>query len=421
MSLLALVLPLLGGARGSDDFSAVRSALRRSAPGEVLPAEVLVQRLGGLGDGAVPLLYALANGRGLEALTAPEWVQESWLCRPEEISVLAARALERAPREAVRAEFVRALDAQPGLQERLILLRLAGGQASVEALALLWRNLRELGELELGRPSVRRDAVSALAAILGGDARVWKALRESSGDLGPDLMELLVEAVGTCGQARGMALLREFLERDLPADETVLEAMATLEASLPWELAGQTFRACSSWLEHIDPSRRAFAAHLAGRLHASEAVPALIERLEDSEALVRLRVLGALSAMAGMDLGSRAETWRAWHDCELAWREQRWDALLARLVDRRAGIANEALMELVQHPFHRHEVAQALAETLLRQPRVVALASCAELARLGSRVPVQVLVSVRPSAPPKLAAGIGQLLAALEPGPRSEP
>lgn len=383
---LALVLALASsGPHDGERLEELRGVLmRRAASEQRTPAELAV-RLAALGPEAIPVLYEQVTGTGLEALIGGEWQPSAWHCRPEEIPGLCAAALERAPAAAVREHIARVLDGEPTFQERLVVLRILGAQGSAAGLALVLRDAAALGELELGRPSVRTTLRAALRAILTGDPAAWVLLEKRIDELEPATCEVLVEAIGESGLARGMDVLARLLTRGRVATGHVAEAMAELEHARPWDLSGRTLAHCSDWLTSRDPRECARAARLAGRLHALEAVPALIELASHADGVVRRCATGALREIAGLPLELDPAGWAAWFEREHDWKDRRWEPLLGTLVAADPGAANEAMRELARHPLYRHESARVLAESLGRLARGVALAACAELERLGSR------------------------------------
>jgi len=407
---LALVAPL---AAQGERTGELRSVLRRrSADDERTPAE-LVAALAKLGPASVPVLYAMTTGRGLEELVGEEWVPAEWLCDPEDVPGLCASALERAPVDAVLAELEHALERGPGFQERLVILRVLGAQASADGLALVLRDARELGDLELERPSVRLALCQALRSILRGDARAFVRVEGELDELEPWLCELLAEAVGACGRARGMAVLEGLFVRDDLARERVLEAMAELEVSVPWELTGRTLEHCRAWLDGQDPAARARVLTLAGRLHALELVPTLIEAVGGAEPLARRCALDSLRGMAALPLEPDVPALTVWLEREQRWKDARWPMLFRTLREGAPGDAHAALRELGRHPLYRHLAAREVAESLSELPRAIVPTACAELERLGSRWALPGLLDALADPLPQLRAAAWRALQGL--------
>lgn len=396
-----------------DPLARVRAVLQPRGPHDARTPAELAAGLAHLGPEAVPVLYGLARGQGLEPLIGDEWRPEAWLCLPEEISRLALEALGSAPAEAVLAELEAALAGPAGVQERIVALRLLAAQGGPQALALVLTAARGLGELESSRPSVQRDLREAVRAILHRDGRAWPLLVEQLETLEPVLAPAWVEAIGASERSRGLAVLARLRAQRPELGLLTLEAMVALELARPWILAGETRAHLASTLRLGQPAERARAARLAATLHAPEVVPLLLAALADGAPAVRAEARGALFRLAGLDLGEQEEGWSAWAEGEQLWRAEDLPQLRARLRLEDAGAANAALVELLRHPLHRHELATVLAEELLELPRPVALQACVELERLGSRHAVPALLRALPEAPPALGLRISACLTGL--------
>lgn len=388
--MIALLAPLWLPSGEDAVLADVRAVLQRRPADDVRDASELAAGLCALGADAVPVLYGLTRGEGLERLIGAAWEPERWACGPEQISELALSALGRAPSRAVFEELRAALEGSPGFQERVVALRILAAQAKAEGLELLFANALALGDLECRRPSVQRDLQASLAAILRHDERAWPEIGKRLSTLEPALAVATLEAVALSERTRGMALLEEALERMPHMADAILEAMVDLELARPWGLTGRSLAWLQPALEGTDRAARERAIRLVGRLRAREAAPALVRLLGDPEAGPSAR--RALKLMAGTDLGPLAETWEHWHEGELSWREKRFEILLDTLVARDPGRANQALVELLEHPLFHDEAAAELAEALPQVPRAVALNACTELERLGSRWAVPGLV-----------------------------
>jgi hypothetical protein len=389
--LLALLRTQAGGV---EIHSRIASVLHRGNAEQPRDAATLAQALARLGPDAVPALYDLIRGQGMEELIGEEWKPEVWSCTPEDIPELCIAALARASAKEVLGHLDHVLEGEPSFQERIAILRILERQPSVEGLALLLENARGLGDLELARPSVRRTLRSALTATLRVDEPSWSRLGAELSELPTALAEVSVEAIGAAGRARGMQLLaRIFAQgtRGPVRSELVVEAMVELERSRPWDLGGETYRRCGAWQRSPEPARRMRFARLVGELHAADGVPGLLELLKDENLLVRGCAESALVAMKGspLDLAS----WEVWYENEQAWQATRWVPLCEDFASGEAGRANQALRELREHPLYRHEVARALARGLASLPPGLLPAVSAELTALGSRCAVPDLVA----------------------------
>lgn len=408
---LALALAQDGSKDPLDSgFAELRTVLCRAHPGESRTPAELVTRLAALGPEAVPALYAMVTGAGFDALIGEEWVPSAWFCRPEEIPGVCANALERAPTEAVLAQVELALSGEPSFQERLVQLRILAGQGRAEGLELVLRGARELGEVELGRPSVRAALEGALEAILRRDGHALARIEKELEHLEPILAESVVAALAGSERPEAMATLERAFRLGTPARDHVARAMAELELARPWQLEGRTFRTCGAWLRGQDPDLRAQGARLAGRLHALSALPELVDLTDPARELdpgVRRCALEALEAMAGIPL--EPVGLEAWLAREESWKEERFDGLLETVVRGEPGAAKESLHELARHPLYRHQTARSLAESLSSQPLVVARLSCDELGRIGSRQALPGLLDVAEHLPRLRVAAAGAM------------
>lgn len=393
-----------------DPQGDLRAVLARRSPSDERSPAELAHALADLGSRAVPMLYELATGRGLESLIGEEWLPAAWSCEPERIPELCALALESAPRAAVLAHLADVLDGGPTYHERLVILRVLAGQGSGEGLELVLRSARELGDLELLRPRVRLALRAALSSILRGEPRSFERLLARLDTLESALCEVLVEAIGEAGRRQGMLVLTRLLESGQVTRGRVVEAMAELESMRPWDLGGQTLASCGPLFRSPDASERALVARLVGSLHSIESIPDLLLLASDSDALVRRCALGALADMANQPFDPEVEVWESWYLREQAWQEAHWSGLLETLVALQPGPANEALRELTRHPLYRHEAARAIAESLREQPPMVALAACAELENLGSYLALPGLVAALEEGHAQLKAGAWRAL-----------
>jgi HEAT repeat protein len=341
-------------------------------------------------------------------------VPADWHCQPEEIASLCAQALERVPEGPLLECFKAALERGATFQEHIVQVRVLGARGAAGGLEILLRNATELGDLELGRPSVRATLRTAFSSTLRRDPRAWAPLEEVLLKDTSALDAVLVEALGECAEARGMSLLERLFERGRLAREELAQAMAMLEEARPFDLGGRTLAACARFWMSAQAGQRALVATLAGRVHALESIPQLIEFLSEEEGVVVRSAEQALTRLAGLPAASTSAEWTAWFEREQAWHRERFAPLCAELVGTQASKALEAMRELSAHPLFRHQSARALAEGLAHMKRAAAVAACRELERIGSRWALPALVAVLSSGPPALqnsAAAVTRALA----------
>lgn len=374
MSLAALLFLCLGVQ--DDPYAGVRTALARQGPDDRRTVEELPRALIALGSPAIPALYQLAIGVGLEPLIGETWVPEAWACTPEQIPEIGRRALAALPALDVIAHLQQVLRSKPVIKERVIVLRLLGSLPATEALAVVWSMTAELGDLELGYPSVRAAVRGAMGSILSRSSGGFDWVHEHLEDTDLATTRLLVEALGEVQLARGMPILVSLLERDVLPEAELLGSMATLEWNNPWVLAGTTARYLGPRLCSVDPDERALAATLVGRLLLPDMVPLLLELLDDGQPLVRGAAISSLALLAHKPADLDPASWSGWYRREHAWYEERVPELLEVLVGQASGPASDALRELFQHPLWKRELSRETAERLLQIPHPVRLVAC---------------------------------------------
>ncbi|MEQ1894815.1 MAG: hypothetical protein ABL998_19915, partial [Planctomycetota bacterium] len=290
------------GVAAELDYMPIRALLVRSRPGEKVPEpKELAQALAALGPPAVPELYEIATGRGLDALIGEVWVSEQWPCLPEELPPLAEDALALAPRAAFLAQLEAVLASERTVAELRIVLRLLADPRVKGELGLVLRCAEKIGDLEVLRPSVRAGLRATLARILSSEPQVWPGLEARLGTLAPAFTRVLVEAIGEARRPEGMPILRRLCGREEPPTELVVEAMTVLELERPWSLGGQTLAVCKSWWAHPDVAVRTRVASLAARLGGPEEVEALIRLSSDAQRGVRHAATLALEAIGSID------------------------------------------------------------------------------------------------------------------------
>lgn len=403
------------GVAAELDYTPIRALLVRSRPGEKVPEpKELAQALAALGPPAVPELYEIATGRGLDALIGEVWVSEQWPCLPEELPPLAEDALALAPRAAFLAQLEAVLASERTVAELRIVLRLLADPRVKGELGLVLRCAEKIGDLEVLRPSVRAGLRATLARILSSEPQVWPGLEARLGTLAPAFTRVLVEAIGEARRPEGMPILRRLCGREEPPTELVVEAMTELELERPWSLGGQTLAVCKSWWAHPDLAVRTRVASLAARLGGPEEVEALIRLSSDAQRGVRHAATLALEAIGSIDAPGEAEGgWSGWFERESTWREENWGALFELLRASGPGPAVQALRELMAHPLYREQAAEELAQNLAAMPTGVATMVCAELERIGSRRAIPGLVEALAGGNSSLRAAAWRSLQAL--------
>lgn len=181
----------------------------------------------------------------------------------------------------------------------------------------------------------------------------------------------------------------------------IVACLAHKESLFPWRLAGTTAAARAELGRSRDVAQRCLAAELAAEVHDLDAVPRLIDGLDDPDPRVQRSAAQALRSMAHTALDD-AELWTEWFEREQAWWGEQAEGLFQDLTAVHPGTANAALRTLAQHPLHRHEAAERIAQSLPNQPEPCSVGACLVLEKLGSRAALPGLVHALEQGTPPL-------------------
>jgi hypothetical protein len=174
--------------------------------------------------------------------------------------------------------------------------------------------------------------------------------------------------------------------------EALLRALVELEVRFPWSLAGASAEARARLARSREAPQRALFAKLAALVHDLEALPTLLDWLEDWDVRVQRSALAALRRLSQADHGPGVESWRAWYQEEQDWSLERLPVLEEELACGDAWRASAALAELSRHPLQRHACAALVAENLVDLPAATLPVAAALLRGFGSRAALPALV-----------------------------
>jgi HEAT repeat protein len=337
--------------------------------------EELVAELAGLGPAAAPAFLAFLCG---------ELEGDATFGALEQSALLGALAAQ--PEGVVLAELRQSCAADASLSRRLVGLRVLERQASARAVPT-WLALAGAFEpLERRSALVAEPLRRALARILGAGDEAPRALEGLLRELDPGLFPVLVDALAGARRPEGARILVRLCElRPEPEVERAALAAATaLAAEGDATLCLEVGLAVRERLLAADPALRAQAAESALRIGEQEAVPALIELLEDDERRVQRQARASLEGLTGQRLGYAAEPWRRWYAEQERWLAQEGEHLLASLDGGSRAEAARALGELGQRRLFRDELVEPLAGALERPEAELVVAACAALQQLGS-------------------------------------
>ena len=301
-------------------------------------------------------------------------------------------AFEAWDRVAVTEGVIAAIGGQPSYNEMLLAAELIGRFGQGDAFEVLLGLAGEL-QAELRRPSVRSRVEPALTSFLRRDSSAFGKLEKERDELDHNLLEACVRAAGAVGDRHAVSFLRGLMNQDSRFDEVALEALGeprTWDQAFDLEACGELVK---RHLSAVQPKVRRQAAVTLGRLRYADAIPELLELLDDHDDRVCRGALWALQNVTGLGWsGADIERWEAWYEDELTWLEIESPAVLDSLRNNHLGHSMEALRVIGSHPVFRAELAPEVALLLPAQNEALALAACATLIRLDAPSSVAPLI-----------------------------
>jgi HEAT repeat protein len=233
-----------------------------------------------------------------------------------------------------------------------------------------------------------------LTNVLTSDARAFDRLRAVLKGKSRDVLIAIVFAVGAARDERGLPFLAEIMTwRDDLAVEALSQIRLIGRSSSP-AVDAELSQLARVWLDPHAATRCRAAIMALGVLEDENAVPQLIELLEQDSRGMRDEVLWSLRRISGQQFPASRTTWIDWHAAEESWYEERWSRCVGDLGSDDEEEFTSAVQELAQHRLYRHAIAQALCPALERDKPEFRQLVCAALADLGSTVAVRALTDV---------------------------
>lgn len=409
--LLLVTLPVLGGAaRGQDGATPTAPQAAVPAPDAQVPAwspeeraalgilrdlrkkerpsdTDLAARLSLAGERVLPLFFQVLGARSVPALDATGAAQV--LSEVQERAVLLA--LAQFERDPVLNYVGRAL--------------LGGGDvarrgAAIACIGAVGRanDLLQLFELafpaEEKQPDERLSKIlrRSVSAVLQRDPRAFEQLLSLRRVTRPELLAVLVEAVGAARDPRGLAYLAEIVYWNEGLILDVMSQVPLLGASGDESIDASMRVRMRAYLDEARPGpcRAAIPALVA--LSDTESIGSLIALLAAENTGLRENAHWGLKQLTGLTLAPTPEVWAKWHQGEQYWVVREKARTFQRLRDGDPAVVADALRDLVTHPLARKELTVALPDLLQnRFPQIRALA-CRSLGALGARDAVGKLV-----------------------------
>jgi hypothetical protein len=349
--------------------------------------EELARRLSRAGEKLVPFHFGVLAARRVPALAADEEPQV--LSEIQERAILSAVAL--LDRTAVLAHVELALALDGGLPRR---------HAALGCLGAVGRSNDLVGLFELAltadekKPDERMAAAlrRAVTTVCTRDPRALEQLITLRRVTRPELLPMLVRAVGDTHDPRGLAYLSDvtYWHEDLALE--VLGQVPALGPSGDEQVDGAMRVRLRSFLDERQPAHCRAAITGLAALGDQEGISPLIPLLASENPGLAQNAHRALIDLTGLLLPPEAEAWQSWHEAELAWLVRQKPAELQRLHSHEPAYVVAALRSLLAHPLARAELRAALPDLLQSQKPALRILACRTLAEIEAHGAVEKLV-----------------------------
>ncbi len=308
-----------------------------------------------------------------------------------------ADAVHRAIERMGRAEFAPLvaglLDAEADvatpeqLEAARTILRIVGNRLDLAAVFVLSERIAQV-RVEATNGS-RLEA--AVAAIVARDTRALDALASLFSRIAPDHRNVCIRAIGKSAGPERRQWLAARCGDDASVDLTILSALAQIDrVALPLEASD--LERVREYLESPDLQLRREATRACAALGDMDAVPILVENLDDEFESVRDATRAALFELTHLRLGDAPERWLAWLRSEEDWHDRAAASQLRRLTLRDIRAVQTLLASLATHRLYRDEIAMHVEPLLQHDSPTIRRSACATLQQLESQVGIDSLV-----------------------------
>ena len=356
---------------------------------EATPQHAVTGALVARGPKSASELFDLLASGTLQVRVGERGRRAQALLPGERLAIIGA--FERFPRTVSRGLLDERLEGEPSEATRL---------AALELLAAIGE-IRDL------------DSFLAWAQTEGTDVRVARAVRAAFGerlrtllDRAPEqlgrvsdlysranhsLLLGIVSAVASRTEPQRLEALGELLGIVPRFDAQVLGEISAMTREARFVPDGRLAARVRIYISSPEPVQCIEAIAVAEQLADAEAVPALIDRLEDRD--MRKRAFSALVSITGEQLDPTAETWHEWHRIVTT----RWERSGAETIQRAQSgsqaIAARAIQELALLRMYRQELVEPIAQILDREEVELVVLATATLGHHASVNAVPYLIA----------------------------
>jgi hypothetical protein len=386
-----------------DAIECLRSLRKKDRASD---AELAV-RLSRAGDAILPFLFRVLAARAVPALEdgEPQVLSEV----QEHALLLAVGELERSP---VLAHVTAAVP--PGAEPRLrhAALGCIGAVGQANDLMQLFGLALAPEELQLD-PRLAAALRRAVTAVVARDSRTVQHLVTLRRVTRPELLSVLVEAVGASRDARGLAYLSEIAYWHEDLSLAVLSQVPLLGPSGDEATDGEMRVRLRTQLDESRPGHCRAAITALAALEDEQSIGTLITLLDSESTGVRDNAHWALRRLTGLGLAPESAGWSKWHQGELYWKVRHEAREFQRLRDKDPAVAAAALRTILTHPLARKELAAALPDLLKSRYPAIRVLACNTLASVRATDSVGKLVWALEDANPEVAQAAHAALRAL--------
>lgn len=241
---------------------------------------------------------------------------------------------------------------------------------------------REPGDLEY--PGLATKFETTVAAILRRDMKLMEAVGKMIAKADLNLQFNLLAAVGATRTRAGSRYLCEQLGRAPVLDGLILQNIGRVRGLVPVALSDADLLKIRGYLNSHEPEIRREAALTLGRLEDFEAVPTLIDALDDSHRGARENAYWALRKISKVQFRPDSARWRAWYESEKHWWESAGRARLSQLNSAEEPKVIEAIKDLAGRKLYRNEITEALLPLITNDRSTITTVAYAAIVSLQS-------------------------------------
>lgn len=315
---------------------------------------------------------------------------------PQVLSVfqedLISKVFERSARFQVLEAIQRHSNARPEGASAAVLTAFGAVGGSGDVRELLALALDE--DAEALDPRVGEALESALVSIASRHPDIFSSLEVQVHTVRPELLAVIVTAVGQTHDPRGVELLADIVDR---REDLVALVSSQVRMLGPSRSLAVNTRLSASLRPHLEGGganlQRATMMALA-ELEDYYSLPTLIELLGSEDAGLSENALWSLRRLTDLSYGADRERWAAWYEDELAWAQTGLRAERMRLNSSNPANAAAAIREYSRHRLFRHDLAMDVEVVLQRPETALRIAACETLAQLGSVYSMPALVDL---------------------------